>query len=141
MPRKVKSFLAIQKEKLKEQQRKKLEQQKSRIDIIKENIEGLNDPEDIMLEILGVLTEVEVVPDVGGYYTFVYNAKTPGLIYDQHPLIAVFDIQSWGFKGYNFHWEELRNYTWQEVAGNLHVVNNDEISEMRNIKYAKFLRK
>lgn len=141
MPRKVKSFLVTQREKLKEQQRKKLEQQKSRIDIIKENIEGLNDPEDMMLEILGVLTEVEVVPDVGKYYTFVYNAKTPGLIYDQHPLIATFDIHRWGFTGYNFHWEQLRNYTWQEVAGNLHIVNSDEISEMRNIKYAKFLRK
>ena len=45
--------------------------------------------EEMMLEIMDVLNEtVTPIPDVGNFYTFVYNAKTPGETYDQHPLIA-----------------------------------------------------
>ena len=52
-----------------------------------------NDPEDMMLEIMNLLKDtVTPVPDVGKYYTFVYNAKTAGKQYDQHPLIACTDI-------------------------------------------------
>ena len=43
-----------------------------------------------MLEIMGALNNtVEAIPSVGNYYTFVYNAKTAGKQYDQHPLVAV----------------------------------------------------
>ena len=42
-----------------------------------------NDPEEMMLEIMEVLNEtVEPIPEVGKFYTFVYNAKTPGESYD-----------------------------------------------------------
>jgi len=133
---KVQSFLVSQREKLEKQQ-----EEKTRIEIIKERIKFLTDPEDIMVEIIDDLKDVEIIPNVGDYYTFIYNAKTPNIVYDQHPLIATFSIHEWGFSGFNFHWNKMRNYTWQEVAGNLHVVNNDEIIEMRNINYAKFLRK
>jgi len=45
-----------------------------------------NDPEEMMLEIMDALNDtVTPVPDVGNFYTFVYNAKTPGEQYDQHP--------------------------------------------------------
>ena len=44
---------------------------------------------------------------VGGFYTFVYNAKTPKITYDQHPLIACVDLFSWGFRGLNFHWQKI----------------------------------
>ena len=38
-----------------------------------------NDPEEMMLEIMEVLNQtVEPIPEVGKFYTFVYNAKTPG---------------------------------------------------------------
>ena len=30
-------------------------------------------------------------------------AKTKGLEYDQHPLIACIDVQRWGFRGINYH--------------------------------------
>ena len=37
-----------------------------------------NDQEEMMLEIMEVLNQtVTPVPDVGNFYTFVYNAKTP----------------------------------------------------------------
>ena len=48
-----------------------------------------NDPEEMMLEIMEALNDtVEPIPEVGKFYTFVYNAKTPNITYDQHPLIA-----------------------------------------------------
>ena len=44
-----------------------------------------NDPEDMMLEIMSLLNDtVTPVPDVGKYYTFVYNPKTQNITYDQH---------------------------------------------------------
>ena len=77
-----------------------------------------NDPEEMMIEIMDALKDtVTPIPDVGKYYTFVYNPKTPNITYDQHPLIACTEIYQWGFKGLNFHWEKTRSYTWEEVAG------------------------
>jgi len=100
---------------------------------------GTTDPEDLMLIILELFKDVVMIPEVGKFYTFVYNAKTPGLEYDQHPLIACTKIKSWGFIGINFHWRKYRNYTWNEVAGQLHVVKYEELDEMLSIPYAKFL--
>jgi len=54
-------------------------------------------------------------------------------------LIACTKIKSWGFIGINFHWRKYRNYTWNEVAGQLHVVKYEELDEMLSIPYAKFL--
>lgn len=120
-------------------------QPKSRIGILKNKIKGMNDPEEIMIEIISLFKDLEIIPEPGKYYTFIYNAKTPGMRYDQHPLIAALEVFSWGFKGLNYHWESIdptqciRNYTWNEVAGQMHVVYNDEIQFMRRINYAKFL--
>ena len=145
MPRKLSkakkapSLLTSQRRKLEEQRRKKAES-RSRLDILHERIENLSDPEDIMVEIIDVFDKTELVPEEGNYYTFIYNPKTPDIDYDQHPLVAVTSIFNWGFQGINFHWNEPRRYTWQEVAGRLHVVENDEIMSMRNINYAKIKR-
>ena len=112
-----------------------------RVAQLKRKIKGLTDADSIMLEILSIFRETEFIPDVGKYYTFVYIAKTPGITFDVHPLIACIDIQKWGFRGLNFHWGTVRNYTWQEVAGPLHIVKNNEIEYLRTVKYAKFLKK
>ncbi len=99
-----------------------------------------NDPEEMMLEIMDILKDtVTPIPDVGTYCTFVYNAKTPGYTYDQHPLVAVTDIFSWGFRGINFHWNQPRNYTWAELAGQVYIVQYDELDELLSIPYAKFI--
>ena len=104
--------------------------------------QDLNDPEDMMLEIMDLLKDtVTPVPDVGKYYTFVYNAKTPNVQYDQHPLIACTDIFGWGFRGINFHWQSSRNYTQEELTGQLYVVNYDELDDLLAIPYAKFITK
>ena len=112
---------------------------KSRIELLKSRTANITDPEDIMLIILEIFTEVEIVPQPGKFYTFVYNAKTPKLRYDQHPLIYCKEIKSWGFTGINFHWRKPRQYTWNEVAGQLHKVYYEELDDMLSIPYAKYL--
>ncbi len=99
-----------------------------------------NDPEDMMLEIMQVLNQtVTPIPEVGKFYTFVYNAKTPGETYDQHPLIACVDLFKWGFRGLNFHWQKYRNYTWDELAGQLYIVEYNELDDLLAIPYGKFI--
>ena len=111
----------------------------NRIEAIKNKLTS-SDSEDLMLEIMGALNNtVEALPSVGKYYTFVYNAQTAGKQYDQHPLVAVTDIFSWGFRGINFHWQSSRNYTWNELAGQLYMVKSIELDDLLAIPYAKFI--
>ena len=99
-----------------------------------------NDPEDRMIAIMDALSDtVTPVPDEGGLYTFIYNAKTPGLEYDQHPLIVCTELNRWGFRGLNFHWRKYRNYTWNEVAGMLYEVRLEELDDLLALQYGKFL--
>lgn len=111
----------------------------SRVSQLKRRISGLTDSESIMMEIMEVFRETEFIPDVGKYYTFIYLPKTQGIQFDQFPLIACTDVQKWGFRGLNFHWGQVRNYTWLEVAGKLHIVNNNEIDYLRSVPYARFM--
>ena len=113
----------------------------NRIEAIKDKLNGISNPEDMMLEIMGALNNtVEAISSVGKYYTFVYNAQTDKQ-YDQHPLVAVTDIFSWGFRGINFHWQSSRNYTWNELAGQLYMVKSIELDDLLAIPYAKFITK
>ena len=99
-----------------------------------------NDPEEMMLEIMEALNDtVTPIPEVGKFYTFVYNAKTPDITYDQHPLIACSSLERWGFKGINFHWRQSRNYTWEELAGQLYIVQWNELDDLLAIPYGKFI--
>ena len=101
--------------------------------------ENVNDPEDIMLLIMEIFTIQEIVPEAGKFYTFIYNAKTPNISYDQHPLIACVEVFRWGFRGLNFHWQNYRNYTWEEIPGQLHVVEFQELDELLALQYRKFI--
>ena len=99
-----------------------------------------DDPEEMMLEIMELLNDtVTPIPEVGKFYTFVYNAKTPGKPYDQHPLIACTSLEKWGFKGLNFHWRQSRNYTWEELAGQLYIVQYNELDDLMSIPYGKYI--
>ena len=113
----------------------------NRIEPIKEELESaVNSPEDMMMIIMQALNDtVTPIPEVGQFYTFVYNAKTPDITYDQHPLIACTDLQTWGFKGLNFHWRQSRNYTWEELAGQLYIVDYNELDDLLRFPYGKFI--
>ena len=113
----------------------------NRIEAIKNQLTS-SDPEDLMLQIMQALNNtVEAIPTVGNYYTFVYNAKTTGKQYDQHPLIACTDLFRWGFRGINFHWQSSRNYTWEELTGQVYMVKSIELDDLLSIPYAKFITK
>ena len=113
----------------------------NRIEAIKNQLTS-SDPEDLMLQIMQALNNtVEAIPTVGNYYTFVYNAKTAGKQYDQHPLIACTDLFRWGFRGINFHWQSSRNYTWEELTGQVYMVKSIELDDLLSIPYAKFITK
>ena len=115
----------------------------NRIEPIKEELAAaVNDPEEMMLIIMEALNNtVTPIPEVGNYYTFVYNAKTPRIQYDQHPLIACTDLFKWGFRGINYHWQSSRSYTWDELPGMLYIVKYIELDDLLSIPYAKFITK
>ena len=101
-----------------------------------------NDPEEMMMKIMELLNStVTPIPDVCGFYTFIYNAKTPNISYDQHPLIACTEVLRWGFRGINLHLRKSRQYTWDEVAGQLYIVQYDEVDDLMKIPYRKMIDK
>jgi len=114
----------------------------SRVNNIVARLIGKENSRDLMDEILSVLTETANIPEIGSIYTFVYSPKTPNIQYDQHPLVLVTDIFSWGFKGSNFHWgnppRSMRQYTFDEVQSPLHFVRRNELEDMRTIPYQSF---
>jgi len=110
----------------------------NRVRSVIDGVIGTEDPDDLMLELLGVLQEGGKVPESGKYYVFVYNPKTPNIQYDQNPFVAVTDVFSWGFRGINFHWGEIRQYTYNEIVGQIYEVYSDEISDVREIPFGKF---
>jgi len=102
-------------------------------------IKALRDEDDMMLEIIEKLqTDVEVIPTVGQYFTFIYKAKTPMIEYDRFPLVAVTSIYRWGFIGLNYHWPGWRRYTWEELQSNLYRVFPMELNTLRAIPYQNF---
>jgi len=114
-----------------------------RVNLLRENLKkyGYSSPDDIMLAIMEVFRDGEFVPDVGKYYTFIYSAKTKGVEYDEFPLVAVTEIQRWGFRGINLHWGEPKQYTWLEVNSKLLEIKQNEIDYIRSLPYAKFRTK
>ena len=110
----------------------------NRVRGISDSIIGIKDPDDIMVELISVLDEGPKIPEEGKIYIFIYNAKTPQINYDQNPFVAVTDIFAWGFRGLNFHWNETRQYTWNEVAGGLYEVYPSEVKDLQMIPFANF---
>ena len=91
-----------------------------------------------MKRLLEKLSPSDIVPQVNKYYVFVYDAKTPRIRYDQHPFVLVSSIWKWGFIGYNFHWDDHRRYTWQEVASNIYEIYDEELNTMEKLPIAYF---
>lgn len=118
-----------------------VQRQSLRVSQLKRKIDGSEDADTIMMNILEVFHESEFIPDVGNYYTFIYIPKTPKITYDEHPLVAVTEVQRWGFRGFNYHWRMVRNYTWQEVAGKLHAIRSNEIDYLQSLPYGKIRTK
>ena len=116
-----------------------VESKLNRLEHVVSDIIAMEDPDDMMLAVTETLTETELIPEIGKYYTFIYAPKTPRIRYDQFPLIACVGLFRWGFRGMNYHWGgDFRNYTWNEVLGNLHVAYPMEMEDLRSIPYQNF---
>ena len=112
----------------------------NRVSGLLETLIGTEEPDDMMLEIMDRLSDtVTPIPDLGNFYTFVYQAQTLNETYDVHPLIAAMEYTPFGFKGFSYHWNRMRNYNFNGVVGQLYFVNRDELDELRTIPYQKFV--
>ena len=110
----------------------------NRIRSVVNSLIGTEEPDDIMIELMNNLgTTVTSSPSVGRYYVFVYSAKTPNIQYDSNQLVAVTDVFEWGFRGINLHVGQYRNYTYNELVGQLYEVNSDELSDVRELPFGK----
>ena len=116
-----------------------VESKLNRLEHVVSDIIAMEDPDDMMLAVTETLTETELIPEIGKYYTFIYAPKTPRIRYDQFPLIACVGLFRWGFRGMNYHWGgDFRNYTWKEVLGQLHIAYPMEMEDLRSIPYQNF---
>ena len=121
------------------EQEEYLETTENRLEHVVSDIIAMNDADDRMMAIMETLNDTVVtVPDVGRYYTFIYDPKTPRIRYDQFPLIACVGLFRWGFRGINYHWPGFRNYDWQQSIGNLYQAFPMEINDLRSIPYQNF---
>lgn len=116
--------------------RKTLQQRnRSRLAGLVKKFIGTETADDIMIEIMSVLTESSGPPVAGKYYVFVYNAKTPNIQYDQNPFVYVKKVYNWGFVGLNYHWGKERQYTWDEIAGKMYEVYQSEIEDLKRLSF------
>ena len=110
----------------------------NRVRSVVDNLIGTEEADDIMIELMDNLTSTSTSsPSAGKYYVFVYSAKTPNIQYDSNPLVAVTDVFEWGFRGINLHMGQYRNYTYNELVGQLYEVNSYELSDVRELPFGK----
>jgi hypothetical protein len=125
--------------------RKTLQERKiNRIAPLVKNLLGVETADDIMIELMNILTENRTPPVAGKYYIFVYNAKTQSLRYDQNPFVYVKKVYNWGFSGLNYHWGQERQYTWEEIAGGIrgmYEVYQAEIEDLKRLPFGNIRTK
>jgi hypothetical protein len=153
---KIKPLLTSQREKLSDQQRSVIQQEEtsedlgrievptkklSRVQMLDKAIsQATDDPNELMSIIQEIFDDTEKYPRPGNIYTFVYTAKTPGIRYDKHPLLMVESISLSGFKGYNVHWSDHRNYVWEGVGSSFHrVKKGEEFDYLHDVPYKEIL--
>jgi hypothetical protein len=111
----------------------------NRIASIKRDLIGIESPSELMNMIIERLQDTESqYPSGGKYYTYIYYAKTPNIIYDRYPLIMASEPMDYGFFGFNYHWGKMRQYTFKEVASPFYEVTVNEFNTLRSIPYADF---
>ena len=124
------------------QRRNPTDDNENRVRGVIDSFVGVETADDIMESLIGVLSESGKIPTAGKYYTFFYNAKTPGIQYDEYPLVAVTDVFSWGFRGENFHWRgDMRQYNYDQIAGQLYEISPEEISDVIELAFANIRSK
>ena len=112
----------------------------NRIEPIIEEIREEGSVDDRMELIMYALNDtVAPIPEVGNICTFKYYAKPPGITYDQYPLVEVTELFNWGFRGINFHHQEYRQYTWEELGTQVYIARLDELDDLLSLQYGKLV--
>ena len=96
-------------------------------------------PTDIMQALITALDPIEGMPQPDKYYTYIYNAKTPNIRYDQHPLVLVSSVGTEGFTAFSLHWRMMRKYTYPEIASSLYEIYPSEVSDALRLPTAYYL--
>lgn len=110
----------------------------------KESLLGIESPEELMDEILSRLSgSKSMYPTTGRYYTYIYYAVTPKIIYDRHPLIMAGDILPKGFLGFNYHLNKIRQYNLVDgdrLVTGLYELSQQEFETLRSVPYRKLIQ-
>lgn len=98
----------------------------------------------LMNEILSILDGSEVsFPTQGRYYTFIYYAKTPGILYDRYPLIKAGGPLPKGFLGFNYHLGKIRQYNTEDgdrLVSGLYELSQKEFETLQHVPYRKLIQ-
>ena len=97
---------------------------------------GIEDPDELMVEIEEVISDSVSAPQAGQFFMFSYSPSSSGR-YDANPLVAVTDVYSWGFRGTNFHHGEARSYSFSNVIGNTYRVYPEEITDLQALPFGR----
>lgn len=112
----------------------------NRIKAILEKIyKGTFNSREIMEDVISVLTPSGYPPMAGGYYTYIYYAKTKKIYYDQHPLVTIDSVNGDHFYAYNIHWPQMRHYVQECISGSLYKINKKEYDTLRKLSYKKIV--
>lgn len=116
----------------------------NRLKDFKESLVGTESPEELMNEIIMRLSGTErLYPAPGRYYTYIYYAKTPGILYDRYPLILAGDILPKGFRGFNYHLGKIRQYNTQDgdrLVSGLYELSQQEFATLKSVPYGKLIQ-
>lgn len=116
----------------------------NRLKDFKESLMGIESPEELMDGILSRLSGSErAYPSAGRYYTYIYYAVTPGILYDRHPLILAGDTLPKGFRGFNYHLGKIRQYNTVDgdrLVSGLFELSQQEFATLRSVPYGKLIQ-
>ena len=123
----------------------------NRFSDFKKSLNGTEKPDRLMNEIMSILSGTEsAYPLPGRYYTYIYYAKTPKILYDQHPLILAGGPYLNGFIGINYHLEDvvdklppIRQYNTADgdrLVSGLYELSQQEFATLRSVPYRKLIQ-
>ena len=108
----------------------------NRISPVLDRLIGIEDPDELMVEIEEVISDSVSAPQAGQFFMFSYSPSSSGR-YDANPLVAVTDVYSWGFRGTNFHHGEARSYSFSNVIENTYRVYPEEITDLQALPFGR----
>jgi hypothetical protein len=116
----------------------------NRLKGFRESLLGTETAEEMMDEILTRIEDTKRDFTISKkYYTYIYYAATPKIIYDRHPLIIAGDTLPRGFRGFNFHLGKIRQYNTVDgdrLVSGLFEISRQEFEILKSVPYGKLIQ-